>query len=190
MENNDKQSNILPLAIIFAVIVALIGGAYWFGKNGVTTESLEDISDVRDISDESDSRVVEDQDTVEESSGSESEATATENENEEDIDTDSNDYIVETVKSLLAEKYEKNIDEVSFDIDERVGDYLTGMVKFEDEISGGYVLAAKVDEEWKIVFDGNGNWTCEAVDEVDFPVSLAPDCWDDTNSVMVDRTVE
>jgi hypothetical protein len=195
MENNNKQSNILPLVIIFAVIVALIGGAYWFGKSNVMrTPSEEEISDVREpeqvVVEEEEEEPVEEESTE---PGEESEEETDETEGEEIIDEEAqetDEVVVDLFKQLFAEKYSKDVEEVNFEISEREGDYLTGGVKFEGEISGGYVLGAKVNDEWKIIFDGNGNYTCGVVDVVDFPSSLAPECWDENTMQMVDRTAE
>ena len=197
MENNNKQSNILPLVIIFAVIVALIGGAYWFGKSNVMkTPSEEQISDIREpeeemVVEEEEEPVVEEEETSESVEGSEEEVDEIGGEEvveEEEQDTD--EEVFDLFKELFAEKYSKDTGEVNFEINEREGDYLTGVVRFEGEISGAYVLGAKVNDEWKIIFDGNGNYTCDVVDVVDFPSSLAPECWDENTMTMVDRRVE
>jgi hypothetical protein len=194
MENNNKQSNILPLVIIFAVIVALIGGAYWFGKsNLMRTPSEEEISDVREPEEViiSEDEIIEDgegDEMVEESDEDMDEAGDGEAMDEDTQETDGE--VVDLFKQLFAEKYSKNIEEVNFEISEREGDYLTGAVRFEGEISGGYVLGAKVNDGWKIISDGNGNYTCDVVDVVDFPSSLAPECWDENGMQMVDRTAE
>lgn len=184
MENNNKQSNILPLVIIFAVIVALIGGAYWFGKSNVMkTPPEEQMSDIREP--EEIVVVVEDEDVAVEEIEEVGEPVEEMEEMEETAEE-----VVGIIKELFVDKYEKDISEVAFEIGEREGDYLTGTVKFADEISGAYVLAAKVNDEWKIVFDGNGNYTCDAVDTVDFPSSLAPECWDENTMTIVDRAAE
>lgn len=191
MENNNKQSNILPLVIIFAVIIALIAGAYWFGKSNVMqTPTEEEISDVREPEEEV--VVEEEQPVVEDNEGEESssEESMDEEEMTEEESQETDEEVVEIFKQLFADKYNKTVEEVNFEISEREGDYLTGGVKFQGEISGGYVLGAKVNDEWKIVFDGNGNYTCDVVDVVDFPSSLAPECWDENTMQMVDRTAE
>ncbi len=178
MENN-KNSNTLPLVIIFLVIIALVGGAYWFGKNSILrNEPEEEIAVVRDTIEE---EVSEPEEVVVEETAEEvtEEPTA---EVEE-----SNESVIETLKLLFAQKYEKRVEDVTVTISQREGDYIVGGVKFADEIAGAYVLAAKVNEAWKIVFDGNGNFTCDVVNVVDFPVTLAPECWDDSEMKMVYR---
>ena len=180
MENNGKNNNILPLVVIFIVIAALIGGAYWFGKSSIMQNSqTEEISDVKETTEPEEPIVVEEELIVEQS---ESEPAIV-------IEEESDESVIESLKLLFAQKYEKRIEDITVSISKREGDYLTGGVKLAGEIAGGYVLAAKVNDAWKIVFDGNGNWTCDVVDVVDFPSTLAPECWDEDTMSVVDRTV-
>lgn len=187
MENNEKNNSIFPLVIIFIVIVALIGGAYWFGKSSIMKNApKEEVSDVREATN-SEENAVEEQRSDEEIAVEES-GSVPEEEITEDADEESDESVIETLKLLFAQKYERKVEDVNVTISERDGDYLTGGVKFAGEIAGGYVLAAKVNGAWKIVFDGNGSWSCSAVDIVDFPPDLVPECWDEGNAQMVDRT--
>jgi hypothetical protein len=186
MENNEKNNSIFPLVVIFVVIIALIGGAYWFGKSSIMKNSpKEEVSDVREATN-SEENAVEEKEPVEEiavdGSGSAPEEGIT-----EDTEEESNESVIETLKLLFAQKYERKVEDVNVTISKRDGDYLTGGVKFAEELAGGYVLAAKVNDAWKIVFDGNGSWSCSAVDIVDFPSDLVPECWDENTSQMVDR---
>ena len=203
MENNGKNNNILPLVVIFVVIAALIGGAYWFGKSSIMQNSQkEKISDVKESTEpETKSLEEPEQSTTEPSENIEKnelgEETAAEEESEEEptaeeplIEEDSDEAVIESLKLLFAQKYEKRIEDITVSISKREGDYLTGGVKFAGEIAGGYVLAAKVNDAWKIIFDGNGTWTCDVVDVVDFPSTLAPECWDEDTMTVVDRTAE
>jgi len=200
MENNGKNNNILPLVVIFLVIAGLIGGAYWFGKSSIMQNSQTDrMTDVKE-STEPEQPVVETSENIEEAEteeetdeeGSLEEEVETEEETvveeESEIEGESDEAVIESLKILFAQKYEKRIEDITVTISKREGDYLTGGVKFAEEVAGGYVLAAKVNGAWKIVFDGNGNWTCSAVDVVDFPSTLAPECWDENTMTMVDRT--
>ena len=174
---NKKNSNTLPLIIIFLVILALVGGAYWFGKNAITKEAPEEeMSSYREV-EEKPTQIEETEEIVEEEVIVE----------EEEIEEESNESIIETLKLLFAQKYERRVEDITVEISQREGDYIVGGVKFAGEIAGGYVLAAKVNEAWKIIFDGNGNYTCTAVDIVDFPVTLAPECWDENTMTAVNR---
>ena len=201
MENNGKNNNILPLVVIFLVIAGLIGGAYWFGKSSIMQNSQTgQMTDVKE-STEPEAKSLEEpkkstlepsenieQTKIEEVAKEESEEE--EKSDEEPTEEDSDETVIESLKLLFAQKYEKRVEDIAVTISKREGDYLTGGVKFAEEIAGGYVLAAKINGAWKIVFDGNGSWTCSAVDVVDFPSTLAPECWDENTMTVVDRAAK
>lgn len=189
MENNEKNNNILPLVVIFVVIAGLIGGAYWFGKSNIMKNSpKEEMSDVKETSEPEKPVEIEEKLDIEKS---ESELDAVIETNlEKESEEESDESIIESLKLLFAQKYEKRIEDITVTISKREGNYLTGGVKFAGEIAGSYVLAAKVNNAWKIVFDGNGNWTCDVVDVVDFPSTLAPECWDDATMTVIDRVAK
>ena len=201
MENNGKNNNILPLVVIFLVIAGLIGGAYWFGKSSIMQNSQTgQMTDVKESTEPEVKSLEEpkkstsepseniEQTKIEEVAKEESEEE--EKSDEEPTEEDSDETVIESLKLLFAQKYEKRVEDIAVTISKREGDYLTGGVKFAEEIAGGYVLAAKVNGAWKIVFDGNGSWTCSAVDVVDFPSTLAPECWDENTMTVVDRTAK
>ena len=198
MENNGKNNNILPLVVIFLVIAGLIGGAYWFGKSSIMQNSqTEDMIDIKESTEpetepleEPELSTTEPSENVEETELEEEAEEGSIDEEEPAIEEDSDEAVIESLKLLFAQKYEKRIEDITVSISKREGDYLTGGVKFAGEIAGGYVLAAKVNDAWKIVFDGNGNWTCGVVDVVDFPSTLAPECWDEDTMTVVDRTAK
>ncbi len=198
MENNGKNNNILPLVVIFLVIAGLIGGAYWFGKSSIMQNSqTEDMIDVKESTEpetesleETEQSTTEPSENVEETELEEEAEEGSIDEEEPAIEEDSDEAVIESLKLLFAQKYEKRIEDITVSISKREGDYLTGGVKFAGEIAGGYVLAAKVNDAWKIVFDGNGNWTCGVVDVVEFPSTLAPECWDEDTMTVVDRTTK
>ena len=199
MENNGKNNNILPLVVIFLVIAGLIGGAYWFGKSSIMQNSQTgQMTDVKESTEpeaksleEPEQSTTEPSENVEET-GLEEDMGAEEEPTEEEplIEEDSDEAVMESLKLLFAQKYEKRVEDINVTISKREGNYLTGGVKFSGEMAGGYVLAAKVNGVWKIVFDGNGTWTCSAVDVVDFPSTLAPECWDEDTMTSVDRTAK
>lgn len=196
MENNGKNDNILPLVIIFLVIAGLIGGAYWFGKSSIMQNpQIDEMTDVKE-STEPEQPATEYSENAEETEPGEESVTGegleeeVVVEEESAIEEDSDEAVIESLKLLFAQKYEKRIEDITVTITKREGDYLTGSVEFAGDASGGYVLAAKINGAWEIVFDGNGTWTCSAVDVVDFPSTLAPECWDEDTMTVVDRTAK
>lgn len=201
MENNGKNNNILPLVVIFLVIAGLIGGAYWFGKSSIMQNSQTgQMTDVKESTEpevksleEPKKSTLEPSENIEQTKIEEvakEESEEEEKSDEEPTEEDSDETVIESLKLLFAQKYEKRVEDIAVTISKREGDYLTGGVKFAEEIAGGYVLAAKINGAWKIVFDGNGSWTCSAVDVVDFPSTLAPECWDENTMTVVDRAAK
>ncbi len=180
MENNGKNS-VLPLVIISLVILLLVIGAYWFGKNSIIKNKAEEIAEVVEVKEEKTKESTESV-TPEEENIEDKEDT------DKDVEEESNEEVIETLKLLFAQKYGRRVEDAIVTISEREGDYIVGGIKFAGDIAGGYVLAAKVNDSWKIVFDGNGNFTCGVVDVVGFPSSLAPECWDENTMSVVDRT--
>lgn len=84
------------------------------------------------------------------------------------------------VKQLFIQKYNKNQDEVIVTVSQQTADYARGGVKFGiDGIGeGGIFLAAKVDDKWQLVFDGNGMISCSQLEGYDFPETMITDCFD------------
>lgn len=66
------------------------------------------------------------------------------------------------IQSLLAEKYKKPIEQVKITISEQIGDYVSGGIKFsaDPQTAGGMFLAAKINNKWQVVYDGNGSVDC------------------------------
>lgn len=48
-------------------------------------------------------------------------------------------------------------------------------------------LAAKVNGTWKLIWDGNGTISCASIDPYNFPVSMVPECWNETTGKSVKR---
>ena len=176
-ENNNK--NIFPLVLIIAVILILVGGAYWYSQQmrKLEPEKPAEPSGVRiiDASESTEEEDVTDEEMVEEE------------DTEEMSEEISEEELVTILSWLFADKYEKDLSEVNLSIDEIQGSYVSGGVSFEGEISGAYFYAAEVGGEWSIVFDGNGTTPCDVLEAVDFPVDMAPECWDEINMELVVR---
>jgi len=175
MENNKRKS-IFPLVVIFLFIGILVFGAYWYGKQSSLENTKNEIEESKESTSSKDE---EKKDEGENDKEDESEKMK-EEDTEEEIKTE--------LKKLFAVKYNKEIEDVSITISQRKGDYIVGGVKFTGEMAGGYLLGAKVNGEWKIIFDGNGTIPCSSVDKVDFPSDLVTECWDTVNMESVDRT--
>jgi len=80
--------------------------------------------------------------------------------------------VEQEIEYLLAEKYTKTADEVSVTIAKQNDNYMAGGVLFGNVGSGegGLVLAAKIDNVWTVVYDGNGSIDCNKMrTEYNFP---------------------
>jgi hypothetical protein len=97
--------------------------------------------------------------------------------------------VAEIIKALLVEKNNWNPNDIKVTVSENDGQYATGGVGSETPQGGGGLwFAAKVGGEWKIVYDGNGIISCDALtDYPDFPSSMIPECYDYSAEKMVQR---
>lgn len=74
----------------------------------------------------------------------------------------------ESVRIQLAEKYDKELSEISVMVTKVDGEHVAGNVRFttDPEVAGGSFLAYKENNEWHLVFDGNGSINCEEMREI------------------------
>lgn len=79
------------------------------------------------------------------------------------------------IKQLFIQKYPKYASTVSVRIGQETETHVRGIVSFETGAPGGIFLAAKIDDKWKIVFDGNGGISCTLA-KYGFPNEMLSDC--------------
>ena len=53
-----------------------------------------------------------------------------------------------------------------------------------EETGGGYFLAAKVNDGWVIVFDGQSTPDCASINPYNFPASMVPECVDSSGNIV------
>ena len=196
--NVEKNKNIFPFIVVLVVVAILVGGAYWFGKNIMQDSAFVDVREVSDNrtreskedakSSEKEGSTGEDSAPAGEPSASSSATSSSAHSASSTASEESDESVIETLKILFAQKYEKRVDDVLVTISKREGNYLVGGVKFAGEETEAHILATKVNESWKIIFDGNEMWTCDIVDVVDFPSTLVPECLDENTMEVVNRT--
>ncbi len=98
--------------------------------------------------------------------------------NEEEVMEEFDEANIDLVKQAFADKYEKTLEEVELNVNTKTNTHMRGLITLGDEPgSMGWFLAAKVDGEWKIVFDGNGSVSCDEVDPYGFPEKMIKDCY-------------
>lgn len=96
---------------------------------------------------------------------------------------DQTEDISASIKVALVAKYNWDPATVKFTLHKTVEDkYASGGVNFIGaDAGGGYVFAAKVNDKWQIVADGNGIIECSSLKPYpDFPTSLIPECYNST----------
>jgi len=80
------------------------------------------------------------------------------------------------IRSALATKYKKDINQVNLRIDKFDGTYATGGVSFGPIGTigeGGMFLAIKQDGTWKLIYDGNGSIDCATIKKnYQFPTDM------------------
>ncbi len=94
---------------------------------------------------------------------------------------------VDLIKQAFADKYDKQPEEVNLTIKETTGIYAQGGVSFAGEMGGGWFLAFNDKGKWIVVADGNGTVMCDDIKPYDFPVSMAPECWDEASMTLIKR---
>jgi hypothetical protein len=78
------------------------------------------------------------------------------------------------IKEILAAKYGKEISQVELRVNRQDQSHLTGSVSFLPGGPGesGMFLAAKVNGEWQLLYDGNGSVDCEGLKDYSFPPEM------------------
>jgi len=82
---------------------------------------------------------------------------------------------VDIIKQLFTDKYPQYAETLSVRIDQQAEKYVRGSVTFVTGKAGGIFLAAKIDGQWQIVHDGNGQILCSLA-EYGFPSEMLSDC--------------
>lgn len=91
---------------------------------------------------------------------------------------------LEQIREAMAAKYNKPVNQTTVTISKNTGTHASGGVKFEGEMGGGWLLAAKSGGKWVIVADGNGTISCEVIAPYNFPSSIVSECVDNNGKVI------
>jgi hypothetical protein len=100
------------------------------------------------------------------------------------------------IKELLAEKHDKDPNNIRLSFAQETENYLSGTVSFLEEGEtepapgnvGGFLAARDGSGTWVLVFDGNGTISCEAVEPYNFPADMVPECFDEETQTTIDLT--
>lgn len=95
----------------------------------------------------------------------------------------------EQIKDVLVAKYDWDADNIVLTVGSNDGQYASGGVReLSSQTGGGMWFAAKVNDQWQIVTDGNGVPMCSDLAAYpDFPTSLIAECWDESTQKMLKR---
>ena len=91
---------------------------------------------------------------------------------------------IEAIKKAVYEKTGLNSTIADVTVSEYTSNHAKGGVKEKEAVGGAYFIAAKVDNEWICVYDGQSQPTCEQIEHFDFPKSLVPECLNGANEVV------
>jgi len=84
------------------------------------------------------------------------------------------------IKKLFASKYSKKVSAIELTFKKETDTHARGGVKMLDEQepgNAGIFFAAKLANEWKIVFDGNGSISCKVLEDNSFPEDMQEGCF-------------
>ena len=92
----------------------------------------------------------------------------------------------EAVFQSLLKKYGSNAQGLTVDVHEISGEYASGTVS--ENGSGGGWYAARLNGQWTLVWDGNGQIDCLDISPYpEFPTAMIPECWDSSASALIVR---
>jgi len=81
------------------------------------------------------------------------------------------------IREALAAKHNKKVSQTEITIVQETENHARGNVVFQPGGSenSGMFLAAKINNEWQIVFDGNGSISCKELEIYNFPENITED---------------
>lgn len=99
---------------------------------------------------------------------------------------DESETIKAAVMAALVAEHGSGAQSLTIIVSKIIGAYAQGGAS---ESGGGAMwLAAKVNGQWKLVWDGNGTISCTSLAPYpEYPVSLAPECWNEQSQTIKKR---
>ncbi len=79
------------------------------------------------------------------------------------------------LKKLFAEKLGKAESDINVSIAREDNTHIKGIVTVKGDYEGVF-LAARIDKDWKIVWDGKGKYPCQDILSYNFPGEMVSDC--------------
>lgn len=91
------------------------------------------------------------------------------------------------LRQLFAKKYNHPVSDAIVTISKQDPTHISGGIKFQGEMAGGWFLAAKTGGNWVIVQDGNGTIDCATIAPYNFSSDMVPECWDEKTQKLIKR---
>lgn len=99
---------------------------------------------------------------------------------------DETSVIKTTIKKAIVAKRGGGANELNISVSKIIGNYSQGGASGAG--GGGMWFAAKINNEWKLVWDGNGIILCDDLKNYpDFPSLLIPECYDQKTDKLIKR---
>ena len=90
----------------------------------------------------------------------------------------------ELIKQAVFKKTGLTANQAEVSINKNTGQHATGNIKEFEAVSGAYWLAAKTENGWVGVYDGQAQPTCEQIAPYNFPKDMVPECLDKNGKVV------
>jgi len=91
---------------------------------------------------------------------------------------------VEAIKNAVFEKTGLTNENADVTVNDFSSNHAKGGIKEKEAISGAYFIAAKVDNKWVCVYDGQSYPTCEQIESYNFPTEMVPECLGFGNNII------
>jgi hypothetical protein len=90
----------------------------------------------------------------------------------------------ELIKQAVFKKTGLNETQAEVNINKNTGEFATGNIKEFEAVGGAYWLAAKTEDGWVCVYDGQAQPTCTQIAPYNFPKDMVPECLDKNGKVV------
>ncbi len=162
------------IAMVVAILLVLVGaGSFYFGQKYKIVPQTADTAVVQEVV--APTAATEDAAPLAEDTSAQNPSPT----------VDEQAALLVAVKAGLVAKHGPDANALKITVSKIVGTTAQGGASAEG--GGGMWLAAKANDKWTLVWDGNGTISCAAIDSYNFPVSLVPECWNDTTGKIVKR---
>jgi len=102
------------------------------------------------------------------------------------LPVDESTALISAIKDALVVERGPDATSLNVTVSKIEGNYASGLASAQ--AGGGIWYSAKVEGQWKLVWDGNGQIDCVAVGSYPaFPKDMIPECWDSSTNKIITR---